>query len=75
MSYCKHQFKMAWVAERCRLEFGLKDHELKIMMYPHYLNWPFVHLYLFRLCTLTIGTSDKRITASEKNLVKALRKP
>lgn len=66
---------MAWGAESYGLEFGLKDRELKIMRYPHYLNWPFVHLYLFRLCTVTIGTSDKSITALEKCLVKALRKP
>lgn len=38
MSYCKYKFKMACSAERYGPEFGLKDHKLKIMVYPHNLN-------------------------------------
>lgn len=75
ISCCKYKFKMACSAERYGLEFELKDHKLKIMVYPHYLNWHFIHLYLLSLLTVTVGTSDKSTTASEKCLVKALRKP
>lgn len=73
-SYWKHQFKMACSTERYGLEFGLKDCKLEIMVYSHYVNLPFVHLYLLNLFIVTTGTSDERTTALENCLVNALRK-
>lgn len=72
--YWKHQFKMACSVERSELKFGLKDHKLEIMVYPQYVNLLFVLLYLLNLFTVPKGTSDESTTASEKHLVRALRK-
>lgn len=57
---------MACSAETYGLEFGLKDHKLEMMVYPHYVNLPVVRLYLLNLFKVTIGTSDESTTPLEK---------